>query len=120
MMKKMIAWVEIPALDIRRAVKFYNTILKTDLEILDFGSEKMACFPTGEGAISEAPGFTPSKNGALVSFDTGDALEETIAAITVAGGEIVTPKTKIEAEGRGYFAIFTDTEGNRVGLYGNR
>jgi uncharacterized protein len=63
MMKKMIAWVEIPALDIRRAVKFYNTILKTDLEILDFGSEKMACFPSGEGAISEASGFKPSKSG---------------------------------------------------------
>ena len=30
----------------------------------------------------------------------------------------ITGKTKIEAEGRGYFAIFIDCEGNKVGLYG--
>lgn len=120
MMKKLISWVEIPAENMNRAVNFYNAILGTDLEILDFGEEKMACFPGDEGAISKAPGFKPSMDGALVSFDMGDNLDRAIETIRTGGGTIIRPKTKIEAEGRGYFATFIDPEGNRVGLYGDQ
>ena len=118
-MEKLISWVEIPATDIRRAVKFYNNVLKIDLEVMDWGKEKMACFPSGEGAISESPGFLPSDKGTLASFNTGDDLDGAIERVTQNGGKIAIPKTKIQAEGRGYFAVFTDTEGNKVGLYGN-
>lgn len=118
-MKKIIAWVEIPAVQMERAVTFYNALLGLKLEILDFGEEKMACFPNDEGAISVSPGFKPSKDGVLVSFDMGSKLEQAIGTVTSMGGVIVRPKTKIEAEGRGFFAVFVDTEGNKVGLYGN-
>jgi predicted enzyme related to lactoylglutathione lyase len=90
-----------------------------NLEKMDFGSEKMACFPGDEGAITYAPGYKPSKDGLIVSFNVSDNLEDTISRIKANGGEIVQPKTKIEAESRGYFAIFIDCEGNKVGLYGN-
>ena len=118
-MKKLIAWVEIPATDFQRAVDFYNTVLKLDLNAMDFGHEKMALFPNDEGAISFAPNFKPSSDGVLVSLDTGDDLDGTIKRVEENGGKIVHPKTKIEAEGRGYFALFIDSEGNKVGLYGN-
>ena len=118
-MKKLISWVEIPAIDIQRATGFYNKVLQIDMEVMDWGKEKMSCFPTGEGAISLAPGFKPSSDGVLVSLNTEDDLDGTIERIRANGGKIVQPKTKIEAEGRGYFAIFTDCEGNKVGLYGN-
>ena len=116
-MTKLISWVEIPAADFTRAVNFYSKVLKLDLEPMDWGEEKMACFPGGEGAISFAPGFKPSENGALVSFRVSDSMEETISRIEAAGGKILQPKTKIEAEGRGYFCTFLDSEGNKVGLY---
>ncbi len=119
-MKKIISWVEIPAIDMDRAVNFYNAVLRLDLEVSDYGEEKMACFPGSEGAISFAPGFKPSKDGVLVSFNPGEDLDETIGRIKKNGGSIVQAKTKIEAEGLGYFALFTDSEGNRVGLYGDR
>ena len=118
-MKKLISWVEIPATDMDRAVKFYNALLGLNLEILDFGAEKMACFPGDEGAISQSPGFSPSKDGVLLSLNVGDGLEEALITIKKQGGSIVKPKTKIEAEGRGYFALFIDSEGNKVGLYGD-
>lgn len=118
-MSKLIAWVEIPAAEMERAVNFYNAVFGLSMNILDFGKEKMACFPNDEGAISFAEGFTPSQNGVLVSFNTGDNLDDTIARISESGGQIIIEKTKIEAEGRGFFATFIDTEGNRVGLYGN-
>lgn len=32
-------------------------------------------------------------------------------------GRITIPKTKIQIEGKGRFAVFTDSAGNRIGLY---
>lgn len=118
-MTKLISWVEIPTLDFETAVRFYESVLKIDLQTIDCGEEKMACFPGGEGAISFAPDFKPGKDGALVSFNAGKDLEGAIERIKANGGTIVQPKTKIEAEGRGYFAVFIDCEGNRAGLYGD-
>jgi len=118
-MRKLISWVEIPAKDMERAVKFYNALLGLNLEVLDFGEEKMACFPGDEGAISLAPDFHPSKDGVLVSLNMEDGLDEALVRIEKNGGSVVRPRTKIEAEGRGYFALFVDSEGNKVGLYGD-
>jgi predicted enzyme related to lactoylglutathione lyase len=118
-MKKLVSWIEIPALDFNRAVKFYNTILEIKLQEIDCGKEKMACFPSGEGAISFASGFKPSTDGVLVSLNTGKELDKTMLRVEKNGGTIIQPKTKIEVEGRGYFSLFIDCEGNRVGLYGD-
>jgi len=118
-MKKLVSWVEIPAADFKRAVKFYNTILGIELQEIDSRTEKMACFPSGEGAISFAPGFTPSKDGVLVSLNTENDLDNTMIRIEKNGGEIIQTKTKIKAENRGYFSLFIDCEGNKLGLYGD-
>ena len=117
-MQKLISWVEIPAVDFKRAVSFYTTVLKTELEVIESESEKMACFPGGEGAVSLAEGFKPSRDGVLVSFDAGEDLDGALNRILENGGAIHTPKTKIQVEGRDYFALFIDSEGNKVGLYG--
>lgn len=101
-----------------RAVNFYNRVLGLDLEILDFGKEKMACFPGDEGAISLATDFQPSKDGVLVSLNVEERMDEVLGLVEKNGGRIVQQKTKIEAEGRGYFALFIDSEGNRLGFYG--
>jgi uncharacterized protein len=116
-MEKLISWVEIPSIDFHRAVKFYNKILKLEMKGEDFGVEKMACFPSGEGAIVQASGYKPSQNGVIVSLLVPDSIELTVARIEENGGSITQPKTKIEAEGMGYFAVFLDSEGNRVGLH---
>lgn len=118
-MEKMICWVEIPAKNFNRAVNFYSEVLGIKLKPMDFGEEKMACLPNDEGAISYAPDFNPSRNGVLVSLNAGNKLNEMLERIEKNGGEVLKPKTKIEAEGRGYFALFLDSEGNRLGLYGD-
>lgn len=119
-MEKLISWIEIPATDMERAVAFYNEVLGLDLSIMDFGEEKMACFPGDEGAISMAPGFKPSRDGTLVSLNVEEKMDEALLTVERCGGTILKPKTKIEAEGRGYFSLFLDSEGNRVGFYGSK
>ena len=117
-MKNLISWVEIPASDFDRAVRFYNRILGLELNIVDCDEEKMACFPGGEGAISFAPGFKPSVDGVLVSLNAGDQLDNILRTIEDEGGRVIREKTKIQAEGRAFFALFLDSEGNKLGLYG--
>jgi len=117
-MDKLIAWVEIPSADFERAVKFYSSVFKLELTPIDCGNgEQMACFPTGEGAIVHSPYAKPSENGTVVSFAVPDSIEAAISRIEQMKGTVIIPKTKIEAEGRGYFAVCTDTESNKIGLY---
>lgn len=119
-MKKLISFFEIPAADFHRAVKFYQTILNTELTVFECEKEKMAFFPEEEGvmtgAISYAVGFRPSADGVLIHLQVDDILQ-TLTVVEQNGGKIVRPKTKIEADGMGYFALFADSEGNTIGLY---
>lgn len=116
-MEKFISWVEIPASDFERAVTFYNRVFNLDLKVVEGKDEKMAFFPGGEGAISYAADFYPSRDGVLVSLNAGKDLDAVLQRVRENGGEMVKAKTKIEAEGMGYFALFTDSEGNKLGLY---
>ena len=117
-MGRFVAWVEIPTADFERAVKFYSSVFQLELTPIDCGQgEKMACFPTGEGAIVQSPYAKPSENGAVVSFTVPDSIEATILRIEHEKGKVIIPKTKIEAEGRGYFAVCIDSENNKIGLY---
>lgn len=122
-MKKLVSFFEIPAADFSRAVKFYEAVLNLKLNVLDCGTEKMAFFPEEEevtpGAISWAADFLPSKNGVLVSLNVED-MEETLSCIKENGGSIVREKTKIESDCQGYFAMFSDSEGNTLGLYSDK
>jgi predicted enzyme related to lactoylglutathione lyase len=118
MEKRLISWVTIPAADFERAVKFYGTVLSIEFATYDCGDGvRMACFPTGEGEICCSPDMKPSKEGTMVSLAVPDSIEASIARAEALGGVVVIPRTKIEAEGLGYFAVLADTEGNLVGLY---
>jgi predicted enzyme related to lactoylglutathione lyase len=105
-------------------VKFYESILNIELGVMDCGeTEKMAFFPGAnnvcQGAISFAKDFRPSKDGVLIHLHV-ESMEKTISAIEKSDGKVVHPKTKIEAENTGYFALFIDSEGNKVGLYSDK
>ena len=87
-------------------------------------TEKMACFTEeGEtvGAISYASNFDflPSTHGVLIHFNCED-IEQTLEKVLLKGGKVVIPKTKIEADDKGWFAVFTDSEGNRIGVYSEK
>lgn len=115
-MQNLISFFEIPCENFDRAVKFYSEIFSYKFEICDCETEKMAFFSNGEGAISCSKDFKPSKDGVLIHFNVAN-LDNMIAQIEKCGGKIIIPKTKIIAEGRGWFATFSDTEGNTLGIY---
>lgn len=122
-MKKLVSFFEIPAADFNRAVTFYEIVFDTKLNVMDCGHEKMAFFSDDTsdccGAISWAEEFNPSKDGVLISLSCGDIVR-TLDLITAQGGKVMIPKTAIEADGAGFFAVFIDCEGNRVGLWSEK
>lgn len=132
-MRKFIAFFEIPAADFRRAVDFYETVLGVQLPVFECEREKMACFTEeGEtvGGIFYAPQFPisadgepvhfqPSEHGVLIHFNCDD-VAVTLEKVLQKGGKIIVPRTKIEAENKGWFAVFKDSEGNRIGVYADK
>ena len=122
--KNAISWFEIPAIDLGRAQKFYETIFNIRMISFDTPNFQMRMFPVEDmmsgigGAISKAEGFyKPSAtDGPLVYLNANPDVQNVLDKIEAAGGKIVVPKTQISPE-FGYMAVFVDTEGNRVALH---
>ena len=47
-MKTFVAFFEIPAINMERAVQFYGTVFGEKLEIVEYGEEKMAFISSGD------------------------------------------------------------------------
>lgn len=122
--KNAISWFEIPAVDIDRAQKFYETILQIKMIPMNMPQLQMRMFPIEDpmtgigGAINLAPGFyQPSAtDGPLVYLNANPDVQIVLDRIEAAGGKIVVPRTEISPE-YGHMAVFIDTEGNRVALH---
>jgi predicted enzyme related to lactoylglutathione lyase len=121
-MKNVINWFEIPAVDMERAVRFYEAVFDTKLKREDAPGSQMAVFPHGErndpGGALVKRGGKPSTSGTLVYLDAKGDLDAAIARAEKAGGRVAVPKTEIGPDGA--FAIVVDTEGNAVGLHAHR
>jgi len=122
--KNAISWFEIPAVDLNRAQKFYETIFNIQMIPLDTPNFQMRMFPVENmmngigGALSKSERFyKPSAtDGPLVYLNANPDVQNVLDKIEAAGGKIVVPKTQISPE-YGYMAVFIDTEGNRVALH---
>jgi hypothetical protein len=113
------AWFEIPARDLDRAVKFYETVLDARLRRESMGPMQMAVFPSEKaapsGALVAADGYTPSAQGTVVYLNLDD-IRPALQRVPAAGGEVRVPRTPLP-DGMGFFATLRDSEGNTVGLY---
>jgi len=119
-MKSFISIFEIPASDISRAVNFYQEILGINIEKMEFPKMEMGIFPyEGQrvtGVIMKAAGYKPSANGVTIYLNGGTNLQIILDKVEKNGGEIIVPKS-LHADESGYYAIFLDSEGNKIGLH---
>jgi predicted enzyme related to lactoylglutathione lyase len=123
MYKNAISWFEIPATDLDRAQKFYETILGITLTKMDFPNIKMRMFPVDDpmgvgGALVDSGGFhKPSAtDGPLVYLNANPDVQTVLDRVAGAGGSVIVPKSEISPE-YGHIGVFIDTEGNRVALH---
>lgn len=119
-MKNLVSIVEIPTEDFSRAMNFYGKILGIDIEVVEMGGIKMGLFPGTEDGpavqIIHGDGYKTSADGIIVYLNGGDDLQKVADKIESNGGKIVIPKTEIGPD-MGFYAVFADTEGNKLGLH---
>lgn len=119
-MKSYISIFEIPATDISRAIDFYQAILGIKIEKMEMSEMKMGILPyegqTVTGVIIKAEGYNPSSDGVTIYLNGGENLQTILHKVEQNGGKILIPKTP-HADESGYFAIFLDSEGNKIGLH---
>lgn len=123
-MRNAISWFEIPAIDLDRAQKFYETIFGITMIPMEMGNFKMRMFPIDDpmegigGALMCVPDFyKPSAtDGPMIYLNGNPDVQLILDKIEAAGGSIIAPKTEISPE-YGHMAVFIDTEGNRIALH---
>ena len=111
----------------------HGDITHVELPVSDFARSSQLYADLFGWTISEAPGFegypmwqAPNaiSGGALTGRDTFtqplsyvevDAIDEVLAKVVAAGGSVTAPKSPITDTS--WFAVFTDPDGNLVGLF---
>ena len=108
-----ICYVEIPALDIDRSVKFYEAVFGWHTRRRGDGS---IAFDDGVGQVSGTwvIGRPASDQVGILIYIMVDSAEATVEAIVANGGEIIQP---IGMDAPEITARFRDPVGNILGLY---
>lgn len=118
--KSYISIFEIPATDIKRAINFYEAILDIDIEHMEMPGMEMGILPYENqeviGVIMKGEGYEPSAKGVTIYLNGGDDLQIILEKVKQNGGSILVPKTP-HADESGFFALFIDSEGNKMGLH---
>lgn len=119
-MKNFISMFEIPAADFERAVSFYKGILNIDIEEIVIDGIRMGLFPNDgtnvSGSVIKGTDYKPSSDGVIIYLNGGNDLQVVLNNVEANNGKVIVPKTQISPE-MGFYAIFVDTEGNKLGVY---
>jgi len=111
---------QIPVIDFDRAHAFYSAVMAYDLEEMKTPQFQLGIFQSDPGGVGgtiiKSDELSPSAKGTMVYLHAGEDLQSHLDRVELAGGTIDVTKTQL-GPGMGYFGIFRDTEGNRVGLY---
>ena len=102
-MNNVINWFEIPVADMDRAVAFYEPVMQVSLRRETMDCAELAVFPHQD----------PAPGGALAKFE---GIAATLERVASAGGACVFGPLTLPND-IGTIALFTDSEGNRVGLH---
>lgn len=119
-MNNLISIVEIAVTDFKRAVKFYRTVLDISIEEIEIEGYQMGIMANQQDTLNvilvKGIDYKSTTEGTLVYFNAGNDLQPMLDLVEQNGGKLLVPKTEISPE-MGCFAIFIDTEGNKVGLH---
>jgi hypothetical protein len=122
-MKNPVCWFDIYVSNLERAKKFYETVF--NIRLVDLPGEwgRQSLFPFDHesrnisGALVEKVDLIANGNNAIIYFETEDCIAEE-SRIEKAGGKMIQSKMSIGEFG--FISLFTDTEGNTIGLHSRK
>jgi len=118
-----VCWFDIHVSNLENAKKFYETVLETQLTDLPPAWGKQSTFPfenngaNATGALVESENFNPSGNNTVIYFASEDCTTEE-TKVETAGGKIIRPKMPIGEFG--FISLFSDLDGNVIGLHSRK
>jgi uncharacterized protein len=118
-MANQIVWVDIPVVNLERAIGFYSAVLGSPVKKQEYPGMEIGLLPGSDpdvsGCLAAGGDLRPSDSGPLIYLNAQGRLDEAIAAVEPNGGKIVQPRHQIGPYG--FRAIILDSEGNRVALH---
>ena len=119
-MANQIVWVDIPVLDLDRAIRFYSAVLGAEVTKQEYPGMTIALLPDADSGDVSGCLFTqddekPSDRGLLVYLNAQGRLDEAVSAVEPSGGKVLKPRHAIGPHG--YRAVILDSEGNRLALH---
>lgn len=110
-----IVHIEISAEDPKQAADFYRSLFGWEIEAdeeLDYWQFSAEGGPGG-GFVLPGEAYNA---GDVIIYLAVDDIDASLAQVEEHGGSVLVPKTEIGA-GMGWFALFFDPSGNKLGLY---
>lgn len=120
-MPNQVVWVDIPVLDLNRAVGFYSAVLGSPVHKQEYPGMVIGLLPSYDedkavsGCLFTKADEKPSDKGMLVYLNAQGRLDQAVAAVEPNGGKVLQPAHPIGPHG--FRAVILDSEGNRVALH---
>jgi predicted enzyme related to lactoylglutathione lyase len=116
-----LVWVDIPVLDLDRAIRFYSAVLGNPVKKEEFPGTAMGLLPgydaenTVSGCLAKSAEYRPSDHGVLIYLNVQGRLEQAVSVVVPNGGKVIHPPHQIGPHG--FRAVILDSEGNQVALH---
>jgi uncharacterized protein len=114
-----LVWVDIPVLDLDRAIDFYSTVLGKEIKRQEYPGFSIGLLPSeGEetgGCLFVSLKDKPSDHGPLIYLNVDGRLDQAEAAVVPKNGKVLEPKHQIGPHG--FRTVILDSEGNRLALH---
>ena len=118
-----VCWFDIHVSNLEKSKIFYEAVLDTKLTDLPPAWGKQSTFPFEDnganttGALVESENLSSNGNNTVIYFASEDCTTEQ-ERVESAGGKIIKPKMSIGEFG--YVSIFSDLDGNILGLHSRK
>ncbi len=118
-MSNQVVWVDIPVLDLDRAIRFYSAVLGAEVKKQEYPAKAIGLLPGSDpdvtGCLYKSDSDRPSSSGPLVYLNAEGRLDEALNQVETHGGKLLQPKHQIGPYG--FRAMILDSEGNRLALH---
>lgn len=118
-MDNTFCWIDIPVLNLDRAIEFYSHILKQPVKKVEEHGMTFGLLPHTEnnvsGCLCVMDNRKPSQDGPLVYLNVEGRIDDAVEQAQQHGGSVLSKKQQIGPYG--HRALIVDTEGNGVALY---
>jgi len=115
-----IVWVDIPVIDLDRAIVFYSAVLGAEVTRESGPGFVFGLLPHADAGVGgclyrAGPDNGPAERGPLVYLNASGRLRSAVQAAQEHGGTLLQPVHSIGEHG--WRAVLLDSEGNRVALH---